>query len=370
MQDDAFVIVFPSEFAKPKMSQLIKNIKKELQIKEQKFQSVKREDDIIIVQANDPVFASSAINQLFGIKKIAIARQTKNDQKTIIEEITRLGGNLLLKGEKFLIQIQGAAKGFVPKDVEMAATSSIIEKKSELGVTPGSENRYDKLLYTYITKKSAYICIFVDKGHDGVPNLSQNQKIICPIYDELSAISCIETTRQGFEVKIIIAFRKKSELSKIAKMLTRVITYTLESEISLEFYHFDPKISSQYDFINSIIQLSKIVAKRSKIQRIALPLSNQIFPIEYIDSITKFINNAAMTPHFVMQGLEDNIRDMAKEFVLEKHFGKIRIYREPGFSSIEQTQFSDNALYASKNKQTITVKIGPNNLHDILDSIE
>ena len=372
MQDNAFVVVFPSEFSKPKTNQLIKNIKEKLKIKEQKFQFIKKDDDIIVVHANDPVFASSAINQLFGIKKIAIARQTQNDLKSIVDEITRLGGNLLLKGEKFLVQVEGAAKGFVPKDVEIAATSSIIEKKSDLGSTPGSENKFDKLLYTYITKKSAYVCIFLDQGHNGVPNFSQNQKIICPIFDEISAISCIETIRQGFEVKIIIPYRKKSELNKIAKILSKVITYTLQSYINLEFYKINSKqkISNQYNFLNSIGQLCQIVAKNSKIQRIALPLSNQIFPIEFTDSISKFVYKSGLISHFPIQGLEDDIRSMAREFVLEKYFAKINVYKDSKFARIEQTQFKNNASDALKNKQVISIKIGPNNLHDILDSIK
>jgi hypothetical protein len=110
---------------------IIKNIKNILKIKNQNYNSVKRDGDIILVNANDPVFASSAINLLFGIEKIAIARQTKNNFQNIILEITSIGGNLLLKGEKFLVKVEGISKGFLVKDIEIAATSNIIEKKNK-----------------------------------------------------------------------------------------------------------------------------------------------------------------------------------------------------------------------------------------------
>ena len=132
MNEISYVVVFPSIFSKNKIPQLIKNIKKILKIKNQKYSSVKRDGDIILVNANDPVFASSAINLLFGIEKITIARQVKNDFQNIISEITSIGGNLLLKGEKFLVRVEGISKGFLVKDIEIAATSSIIEKKSDL----------------------------------------------------------------------------------------------------------------------------------------------------------------------------------------------------------------------------------------------
>ena len=202
MDEISYVIVFPTIFSKNKIPQLIINIKKILNIKNQEFKSVKRDGDIILVHANDPVFASSAINLLFGIEKIAIARLIKNDFQNIISEITSIGGNLLLKGEKFLVRVEGISKGFVTKDVEIAATSNIIEKKANLGAHPGTDENFDKLLYTYLTKNNAYVCIFSDVGKGGIPYQSQKEKTICAVYDEISAVSCFETIKQGYDVKI------------------------------------------------------------------------------------------------------------------------------------------------------------------------
>ena len=83
-----------------------------------------------------------------------------------------------LKGEKFLVKVEGMSKGFLVKDIEIASTSNIIEKKSNLGAHPGTDENFDKLLYTYLTKNNAYICIFLDKGKGGIPYQSQNQQTI------------------------------------------------------------------------------------------------------------------------------------------------------------------------------------------------
>ena len=55
------------------------------------------------------------------------------------------------------MKVEGITRGFFTKDVEIAATSSIIEKKVKLGARPGTENDYDKLLYAYLTKNNAVI---------------------------------------------------------------------------------------------------------------------------------------------------------------------------------------------------------------------
>ena len=126
MKEVSYVVVFPTVFSKNKIPQLILNIKKILKIRNQEFKSVKRDGDVILVDSGDPVFSSSAINLLFGIEKVAITRQVKNDFKTMVSEITSIGGNLLLKGEKFLVKVEGHSRGFFTKDVEIAATSSRI----------------------------------------------------------------------------------------------------------------------------------------------------------------------------------------------------------------------------------------------------
>ena len=236
MTENAFVVVFPSIFARNKLNFLTLNIKKILKIKDQGFQKISHDDSIIVVEANDPVFASSAINLLFGIEKVAIAKQVKNEFNIVVSEITKIGSNLLLKGEKFLVQVEGHSSGFLAKDVEISATSSIIEKSVKLGAKPGTEEKYDKLLYTYLTKSNAYVCIFIDNGHGGIPYNSQNEKVLCAIYDELSAVSCIETIKAGFDTKIIICYKLKSDLVNLVKILNQILPRTLKQKITLEFF--------------------------------------------------------------------------------------------------------------------------------------
>ena len=68
MTEDTLVVVYPSLFAENKINQLIENIKKILKIKKLKFAKITRDDFLICIQADDPVFVSSAIALLFGIK--------------------------------------------------------------------------------------------------------------------------------------------------------------------------------------------------------------------------------------------------------------------------------------------------------------
>ena len=367
MNEISYVVVFPSIFSKNKIPQLIKNIKKILKIKNQKYSSVKRDGDIILVNANDPVFASSAINLLFGIKKIAIARQVTNDFQNIISEITTIGGNLLLKGEKFLVTVEGISKGFLVKDVEIAATSNIIEKKSNLGAHPGTEEKFDKLLYTYLTKNYAYISIFSDTGKGGIPYQSQDQQTICAIYDEISAVSCYETIKQGYDTKIIVCYRQKSELMNLAKMINQIIPRLVQEKIEIEFYNLkiNPNGNKNYlIYVNSIIEILLSYSNN----KISLSLSPLIFPANIIDNALNRIFSKKKIPIIPLAGVDNQLFIEAKEIGLERNIKKLE--KMINITSNDVPKFSKTDVeLAHKTKKEISVKLGANNVHDILDSL-
>ncbi len=370
MEDVSYVVVFPTVFSKNKIPQLIVNIKKILKIQNQEFKSVKRDGDIILVDANDPVFASSTINLLFGIKKIAIARQIKNEFQSIVSEITTVGGNLLLKGEKFLVRVEGTTKGFFPKDIEIAATSSIIEKKSNMGARPGTDENFDKLLYTYLTKNYAYVCIFSDNGQGGIP--SQNKNTTCCVYDEISAISCFETIKQGYDSKIIICYRQKSELMNLVKMINKLIPRLVKQEIQLEFFHLkinQSGIKNYLIFVNASLEIMLHEGKSNKLSHVSLALSPLIFSTKFIDYSMKRVFQNNMIPIIPLSGVDSKLFEEAKEIGLEKQIPRLeKLFM---INSDEIPKFSSNDVdFAIKTKKSVTVKIGPNNIHDILDSLE
>ena len=139
MSNENYVVVFPSLFAEHKINLLMANIKKILKMNNQNFTKISRDENLILVDANDPVFASTTINLLFGIKQIIIAKKINNDYTTVVNEINRIGSSLLLKGEKFYVKVEGVPKGYVTKDVELSATSSLIENNKKINARPVTE---------------------------------------------------------------------------------------------------------------------------------------------------------------------------------------------------------------------------------------
>jgi len=371
MSKENYVVVFPSLFAENKVSLLVGNIKKILKINNQNYSKISRDGNLILVDANDPVFASTTINLLFGIKQIIIAKKIKNDFKTVVDEISKIGSNLLLKGEKFYVSVQGFPKGYVTKDVELSATSSLIEKNKNIDARPGTKEKHDNLLFTYITKSNAYVSIFSDRGLGGTVNNSQNQKVVCGIFDEFSALACLETIKQGFKVQIVVFYQKQSELINLVKILQKILPRTLQERAKIEFYaipEFNNSLASKNFLFTEI--LSK-VATRDKISHVELSISPLVFPSAFIKKLKVKIFQCGLIPVVPLSGIGFEIFENAKEIGLEKHLAKIERILRVKIDEKRVKKLSGKMINnIVKSKKTVSIKLGPNMVHEILDMLK
>ena len=241
-----------------------------------------------------------------------------------------------------------------------------------MGIKPGTSKKYDRKLYVRLTKLNAYICIYYDNGLGGVPNNSQDKEIICCIFDELSAVSCLETIKQGFDVKIIVCYSKDSELLHLVKIINQIIRRTVKPKINLDFYkiHYDKKIAPLIlTEITSKILIQ--IASRNGIKRISLGTSPLIYPIDFSEGLTKQTFNKNLVPYFPLSGLDDNVFESAREVGLEKYLGNIKKLGNIKFHNSKLTaKKTEKIIHESiKNKKTVKVNVGPNSVHDILDKV-
>ncbi len=375
MSERTVVVVFPSIFSLNKINFLKSSISRILKVKKQGFGKIQKNDSVIIVEANDPVFASSAISSLFGIEKIAIATEVENSFDAVVSTIAKVGTNLLLKGERFYVKVEGKTSAYSPKDMELAATSSLIEKTSTLETKPGTEENFDKLLYTYLTKSYAYICIFIDRGGGGIPHKSQNETILCCVYDELSTISCLQTLKMGFDVQILVCYSNETDLLNIVKMINQILPRLAETTVKLQFFNLKVGTRNSSNLLLKIAVITEIlvhIATTTKIGRISLAVSPLIFPTWFIEHIATHVHQKNLIPWFPLSSIDNSIFETAKEIGLEKHLSKIENLCRLKFSSnhIPKEKIHGISQMALRTRKSITITIGQKNIHDIIDSLK
>lgn len=367
------VVVFPSLYSLNKIDYLVSSISMILKTKKLGFSKIHKNGSVIIVEADDPVFASSAIASLFGIEKIAIAKEVENSFNAIVTTIVTVGANLLLRGERFYVKVDGTGIEYVPKDVELAATSALIEKTVNFQTKPGTESSYDKIIYTYITKSHAYVCIFIDKGGGGIPNKSQNQKVLCCIYDELSVIACLQTLKMGFDVKILVCYSNESELLNTVKMLNQILPRLLQTKVELHFCKLDMKSTGRSILLKTAIITAILAsfAKRIRIDGISLAISPLIFPAWFIEYNAMRVFQKGIIPWFPLSGIDNSIFDTANEIGLGKHVSKIENLCKIKFKKeLPKDKINKISQISLRDIKTITITLGSKNIHDIIDSLK
>ena len=375
MSERTVIVVFPTIFSLNKIDYLTSNISKILKMKNQSYGKIQQNDSVIIIDAKDPVIASSMIGTLFGIEKIAIATEVENRFETVLSNIAKTGANLLLRGEKFLVKVEGQAIEYLAKDLELAATSSLIEKTSHLQTKPGSETSYDKILYTYLTKSHAYICIFIDKSNGGIPYNSHNEKILCCVHDEFSAISCLQIIKMGFEPKILVCYRTESDLLNIVKMINQILSHIIQDKVELQFCKLSLGSSGSSDVLLKVAIITEIltvIATKTKIERVSVAISSLIFPAWFIEYNAKVVLKKNLVPWFPLQGIDNSIFENANELGLEKYMSRIQNLCKLKFKSnnIQKDKIHKVSQAAMKTRKTIMVKTGTKNVHDIIDSLK
>jgi len=371
MSEKTVLVIFPSIYSLNKINNLASNISKILKLGNQQYSNIRKNGSVIVVEATDPVLASSTVNMLFGIEQIAIAKEVDSNFDSVLSTITTTALSLLLKGERFYVKVDGKTEKFLAKDLEIAATTMLVDKGMSIEIRPGSETNYDRLVYVYLTDSFVYVCIFVDKGLSGLPYNSQKEKILCCIHDELSAISCLQTIKMGFDVKILVCYRNESDLLKLAKMINKILPRLVEKNIILRVC----KISRSSSLLTVIITITQIMislALKERIGRISLGISPMIFSASFCEYNSNLAFQNKIIPWFSLSGIDSGILENAKEIGLEKYISNLKDLcrkhlSDKKISKFEISKFANDALKTLKH---LPVTVGPENIHDIIDLLK
>ena len=371
MSEKTVLVVFPSIYSLNKINNLVTNISKILKRENHQCANIRKDGSVIVIEVTDPVIASSTINMLFGIDKIAIAKKVDNDFDSVSSIITNTAMSLLLKGERFYVKVDGKTEKFLAKDLEIGVTALLVDKSTAIGAKPGSESNHDRLVYTYLTSSFAYVCIFVDKGLGGLPYDSQKEKILCCIHDELSAISCLQTIKMGFDVNMLVCYRNESDLLKLVKMINKILPRFVAKNITLRICKINKSLNI-LTIITTITQILISVALKEKIARISLGISPMIFSTSFCEYNSNLIYQKNLVPWFSLAGIDSGILENAKEIGLEKYISNLEDLCKKHLDDrkVSKSEALKNANQALKTLKYLPITIGQKNIHDMIDLLK
>jgi len=102
-----------------------------------------------------------------------------------------------------------------------------------------------------------------------------------------------------------------------------------------------------------------------------LSISPLVFPSTLIKKLENKIFDLGLIPHIPLSGIGFEIFDNAKEVGFEKYLTKIEKTIQTKIVEKYDKKLSNTAISSiMASKKTVSVKLGPNIIHEILDALE
>jgi hypothetical protein len=426
-QDRTVLIVFPGFFSMGRIDKLIANIEKQLQSKNIKVKNTTIENEWLVFEMDDVVEGVGITREMFGIDKVAIAKKVPSIQfENIAAEVVNIGKLKVLPNEKFFVKVQisnNAQINYKSRDLEFVSTGDLTAAlrptsfssscrpytfspiSSSSSARPArNEFEADRLIEIFVGKKSAYVTIETDIGPGGLPFACLGEKVLCSIHDTLSAISCMITLKCGFFPEIVIVYTDDYDLRKNLKIFGMIVNKMSIKNYSIRLVQLDYGNESGFGKILDLKKhgqrrlqkttklqlesshkavLQEIVATQiltlMKGKGVVVPLSVVIHPLWFIQSTFKKILASKKIPWMPLLLPSHGMYDIAEELGIEKDMLPSSSYKGSKMHRLMTFTRQDYAKYrttidkmtesAKKNMKTISFEIGPNYLHDILDSV-
>ncbi|HYY66462.1 MAG TPA: hypothetical protein VE622_04990 [Nitrososphaeraceae archaeon] len=354
-------------------------VKKKLQLRHIKVNKIILEESCIAFEVSDVVEAASSAAEMFGIDKVAIAKQVTNRFTNIVKTIVNTGKQIILPKEKFFVKVEvdhNTKLNYVGRDVEFVSSGDLTANLSSIAAQP-AKNEYDadKIILSYIGKNSAYVCIQIDKALGGLPFGSQKEKVVCSIHNTLSALSCLMAIQCGFIPELLILYTDYNDLKENVKLVGYIYNRMSIKKHKIRIARIDIPDNSNY-CLKFILQesVSARILTLLPEKGLVIPLSAAIHPPWFVEATIKKIGFTGKMPWMPLMLMTDSIYYNAKYVGLEDKIATIETIISTSVLKKEEYKKHEKKIdtlskAAIKNMKTVSLNIGPNYLHDIIDSI-
>ncbi len=358
------VIAFPSPFTDERaLAQTIQKGARETV-------SVNVEYNCIICEASDVVELASQLASMFGIESVAIANKVSSNFSDLTAAIVEVGSKVIVPGDRFYVKviIQPAARcDYVSRDIEFTASGTLAVRLASIKALPAkNEKDASRLVLAVIGKKSAYVCIQVMTAPGGLAAGSHG-RVLSSIHDSLSFLSCLTAAKAGFEcTSVVLPYVDENELEINAKLAQLFATRTGRKKQTI----LAMPINVPAKEMVSVLLKEKIISKiliQCQNNRIVFPLTAAVHPIWFIDPIIQETVFAGKMPLAPLLFLSSELGRYAQEAGIELNVSAVKVAK--GKLQKYSNAVDSEARLAIKHTKRLELKIGPNYLHDIIDSI-
>jgi hypothetical protein len=359
------VIAFPSAFSdQPPLVRAIRNAARGI------IKSVAVEHDCIICESSDIVELACQLASMFGVESVAVAKKVSSNFSDLSAAIVEVGISIIVPGDRFHVKVmlQPTAKcDYVSRDIEFAVSGALAARLASINARPARTDKdASRQILTVIGRESAYVCIQVMTAPGGLIPGSHGA-VLSSIHDSLSFLSCMMAAKAGFECSsVVLPYHDKSELETSAKLVQHFAAKTGRKKQTILAMPINVPGKGAVSLLLKEQIISKILIRHAD-SRIVFPFTAAFHPIWFIETIFNESLAAGKMPFAPLVFQSSELVTYAQQAGIELNIsaeqitkGKLQKYRKA-------VDFESES--AIKHTKRIELKVGPNYLHDIIDSI-
>ena len=372
------LVIFPSCCNDARSAKIVSVARKRLALKDISIRKIIYEKKYVVVEVNNLVDAMSSLSEIYGIDRVAIARKVKSQFQDLIDCIVKIGKQIVVPNSSFFIKIfvdEDAKIDFVSKDVQFLASSNLltetVDNESHIKIARDAKTA-DRLIICYVGRSMSYVFMHSEMGLGGLPFNFQRRAALSTVHNPLSAASCLASLKCGLVPDICLLYHDSTELKDNAKFLGTIANRTNLRRLNIKVGRIEDvtRDKSVHNFLfNEAVAISLLTLLPGR--SIVLPLNVHIHSLSFVEQTIQRIrpeDKVIWAPLLFLEPIDMSNLGLIEETTKIGNFNpSAAVNRQDYRKCYDMADRLSQSVF--DNLKNISFEIGPNYIHDIIDSI-
>ncbi|MGN6633447.1 MAG: hypothetical protein ACTHKP_14625 [Nitrososphaeraceae archaeon] len=372
------LVIFPSCCNDARSAKIVSVVRKRLALKDISIRKIIYEKKYVVVEVNNLVDAMSSLSEIYGIDRIAIARKVKSQFQDLIDCIVKIGKQIVVPNCSFFIKIfvdEDAKIDFVSKDVQFIASSSLltetVDNEAHIKIARDAKTA-DHLIICYVGRSMSYVFMHSEMGMGGLPFNFQRRAALSTVHNALSAASCLASLKCGLVPDICLLYHDSTELKDNAKFLGPIANRTNLRRLNIKIGRIEDvtRDKSGHNFLlNEAVAISLLTLLPGR--SIVIPLNVHIHSLSFVEQTIRRIRpeeKVILAPLLFLEPVDMSNLGLLEETTKIGNFNPSAAVNRQDYRKCYDIADRLSQLVFD-NLKNISFEIGPNYIHDIIDSI-
>lgn len=302
----------------------------------------------------------------FGVAKVSMAIECESQFTATSKAIAEVGRRTVMPGQSFFVKAHLLKRrDFAARDLEFAATGALAAELAGAASPARNEEGATTTITAYVGRTRAFVSLREYEGAGGALAGSLG-RASCAITGPLSLASGIAACKAGFVLQeLLLLYSGEGDLYRNAKLARSLAEKTgakrqkiTIAKATTAHAQDDESAKSAITMLQLDLAAARMMIMLSKTwsKNVILPLSLAVHPQWFIEMVMRVVHDAGKVPFAPLMFSERDAKEKGK-------------YDDDDAKRVTRQEFVKLEKMLLGKPRRVSLEVGPDYLHDIIDSI-